>query len=240
MYYFLSDIHLRDDEEENTLKLSGFLDTLNLDNCKKLFLLGDIFDLWVADHKVFKIKFKNLLESFKRLSKEGVEVHYFEGNHDLYLEKFWQKEMGFFTHKTAKYFELEGLKFRLEHGDEANPKDLSYLRYRRFLRTPFMNFLAYRIPGAWIDNLGLKASKKSRQSDHRYPWNVKEVLRNHIQNLIDQGESFDVLITGHMHERIEEDFMVGSKTIKNINLGWWGEEAKILKLEDGHFSWIKP
>jgi len=235
MNYFISDIHLKNDFEERAKTLILFCQKFS---GQRLFLLGDIFDLWVADGKVFERKYQNVIQALMALKDKGVELHYFEGNHDVYLKNFWQKKMGFNVYDKPVFFNIDGLEIRMEHGDDANPEDKKYIKYKRFIRSPVMSLVAHILPGKVFDHFGNKASKASRNNEHRYPWDVASVLRSHIERIYSQ-KPFDVLITGHMHKRIDEQISVNNKTIRNINLGWWGEKPIALKLENAEFSWLQ-
>ena len=84
--YFLSDLHLRSSEESNSQKLLLFLRHLqeNPESFSHLFLVGDIFDLWIHSHKYFIDKYSEIVEAIRAVVDSGNEVHYFEGNQFLY------------------------------------------------------------------------------------------------------------------------------------------------------------
>tara|TARA_B100001248_G_scaffold262290_1_gene257332 strand:- start:10538 stop:11248 length:711 start_codon:yes stop_codon:yes gene_type:complete len=235
MIYFLSDIHLRDDQEPKAQKLIDFLDSHPME---KLFLLGDIFDLWVANGKVFHKKYKRIIDSIQKLVDAGVEIHYFEGNHDLYLKRFWQEKLGVKIYDSAAFFNLGNYLVRMEHGDEANPEDVKYLEYKSIIRGKFLASIAYWIPGNLLDYLGTRASQSSRAEEHRYPWDVSDVLRKHIERVYPE-KPFDVLITGHMHRQIDEEIMLSGKAVRNINLGWWGDKPRALVFQENNFRWLE-
>src|ERR1700733_14013025 len=129
--YFLSDLHISSIEEPKTHWLLDFFRAIQSKNdMTHLFLLGDVFDLWVAGHKYFVERFQPVIDELRRLSVLGVEIHYFEGNHDLYLEHFFGRVCGFKIHRAPEYFTLGGLRLRAEHGDQMDPSDRGY----KFLR----------------------------------------------------------------------------------------------------------
>ena len=84
-------------------------------------MLGDIFDLWVADHRYFIDAYSEIIDQIKRLQRAGIEIHYFEGNHDLHLKSFWQDELGLAVHNEPFYVQLGDTVVRLEHGDQMDP-----------------------------------------------------------------------------------------------------------------------
>src|SRR3954468_461239 len=129
--YFLSDLHLKSMQERNSQTLLRFLRSVHEEQLSlnrkestvssndnilsvahpfkhnSIFLVGDIFDLWIGKHKYFVNKFRPIVDALRECEAAGVEIHYFEGNHDLYLKQFW-KELGIFTHEDALLVELDG------------------------------------------------------------------------------------------------------------------------------------
>ena len=48
----------------------------------------DVLDLRLADHRYFVDKHQSVIDEILRLKDEGVEIHYFEGNHDFHLRYY--------------------------------------------------------------------------------------------------------------------------------------------------------
>lgn len=239
--YFLSDLHLKSEEESSSQKLLLFLHSIEnkrLD-CSHLFLVGDIFDLWVADHRYFLEKYKKIINAIRAVCESGVEVHYFEGNHDLYLENFWQQDVGVRVHDGPEFFQLGPHRVRVEHGDFMNPEDKAYLRLRWALRTPALKFIAQNLPGKMVSWLGENMSQASR---HRNTEKkvisqecIKAFMHDYAENVVDEKGGYDYLITGHTHVRDIYELNRNGKQCFFINLGWWQEGAVALKLDDkGH------
>jgi UDP-2,3-diacylglucosamine hydrolase len=224
---FVSDIHISSPKDPKYRLFSDFLDkcaTLELDH---LFLVGDIFDLWVADQSFFIETYHHIAERLSRLKTLGVEVHYFEGNHDLDLKAYWQKQLGFDVHSQAAYFKLGPLQVRVEHGDQMDPDDRGYLFLRWFLRTKPMVLLGRGLPGAAVKFIGTRASHASRD----YTTNVKsasddearEKIRKHALSVFKE-RPFDLFVSGHVH--VSEDSK--QHHFRCINLGTWLKEPLVL------------
>ncbi len=204
-----------------------------------LFLVGDIFDLWVAGHFYFIEKFKPLIEELRRLHALGVEIHYFEGNHDLYLEHFFARVCGFRVHRQFAYFNLGEMRVRVEHGDEMDPADRGYRFLRWLLRTPLLEWLAPRLPDKFVVWLGQRMSEASRQYTSALKTisleRARDVIRAHALGVWNQFKPFDLLVAGHVHVVEDSEFIpVGqSRAVRVINLGSWFDGARALKIE-GH------
>ncbi|MEK7356174.1 MAG: UDP-2,3-diacylglucosamine diphosphatase, partial [Bdellovibrionota bacterium] len=155
--YFVSDLHLTsgDDPRSQTFLrfLAGLHEAAKAGGEKSpthLFLVGDVFDLWIGSHSYFVGRFATVVDAIRLLVRDGVEVHYFEGNHDLHLRKFWQDDVGVRVHPDAETFELAGKRVRVEHGDLINPDDKGYLFLRGFLRSGPMRTIALGLPSTIV------------------------------------------------------------------------------------------
>ncbi|MEM7645727.1 MAG: UDP-2,3-diacylglucosamine diphosphatase [Pseudomonadota bacterium] len=237
--YFLSDLHLKTMEESNSQKLLLFLHSLaeKKQSVTHLFLVGDIFDLWISDHQYFVEKFLKIVNAIKVVVQKGVEVHYFEGNHDLYLKKFWQQEVGVRVHEGPEFFKLGPYQVRVEHGDFMNPDDKGYLFLRAFLRSDPLKKIAKNLPGRFVKSIGQRASRMSRSytsnQKKMHEEQVKEFMRTYADTEISK-KPFDFLITGHTHVEDIYHFDYEGSEVRSINLGSWFETQKVLELrEDG-------
>jgi UDP-2,3-diacylglucosamine hydrolase len=235
---FVSDIHLGDSDERRYKLFMSLLDQLILTPPSSLVLLGDIFDLWVGRHSYFLEKHAALLDKLDQLASKKCEIHYFEGNHDLYLGRYFGKKDGFLVHPNSYTVNWAGNTIRMEHGDLANPNDKGYLFLRAFLRNPVIRFILNHIPGSWVKSLGEKASEASRKYTDQFDEDAVEVIRSYAKSLATK-DNFDYLITGHTHQRDEFEFLQGDRKVKSINLGsWFSEEISVLTLKEGELKFV--
>ncbi len=239
-YYFLSDLHLRDMNDEKAQTLLRFFISLEPQAKETIvFLVGDIFDLWIGKHQYFIQKYIPLIEALKKLISLGTEVHYFEGNHDLYLKKFWQDDLSLVVHSGPEYFHLEDEVVRVEHGDQMDPEDTGYLFLRWFLRTPVMKMVALYLPGVIVAWLGRTMSKTSRvyTNSLRDPKRILKTIHTHAQKVF-QERAFQSIVTGHVHLRDETTFIVNGQKMTSYNLGSWDNDCHVLKKQGSQWSWV--
>ena len=59
-----------------------------------IYLLGDIFDFWHEYKYVVPKGYTRLLGKISELTDMGVDVHFFTGNHDLWVHDYFEKECG--------------------------------------------------------------------------------------------------------------------------------------------------
>ncbi|WP_413568648.1 UDP-2,3-diacylglucosamine diphosphatase [Bdellovibrio sp. HCB117] len=242
--WFLSDIHLKSAEERNGKILLRFLRSLLQQNPSQvhLFMLGDIFDLWVGGHSYFAKKFPDLIAALRDLRKAGARITYIEGNHDVHVEGFFQKQLGVEVHVEAQYYNLDGLIVRCEHGDLINLADEKYLKYRSIIRNPYIKPLGNIIPGKFWDYVGNRASKRSRaRSGHYRATNesqLVQMIRAHTEKVY-QEKPFDIIISGHMHVFDDHVVDIRGRKVRTVNLGsWFEEKVKVFHIKDGQPNWV--
>lgn len=239
--WFISDIHIKNINERNSILLLRFLHFLeNNRRATHLFLLGDIFDLWVGDSQVFEKKFRPIVDAILRLKDRGMEVIYFEGNHDVHIKRYWQDRFSIPVFVDYQILQLGQWKVRLEHGDYINPEDLSYIKYLETIRSKKLEFVAYHFPGVVFDYLGNLASRKSRKRSSQYRKDSEQSLKEKIRKFAIRSaelSEFDFLITGHMHIRDEFVFKNGGAEKVSINLGSWFDTPSAFCLEEDSYRW---
>ncbi|MBP5758891.1 MAG: metallophosphoesterase, partial [Bacteroidales bacterium] len=84
--YFVADTHFGapPDSRGREADFVRWLDVIK-DDAKTLFLLGDIFDFWFSYKHVVPRGFVRVLGKLAELADSGVEIHFFTGNHDMWV-----------------------------------------------------------------------------------------------------------------------------------------------------------
>lgn len=232
---FVSDIHIQSPQDPKYGLFLRFLDHLIAHPPGHLFLLGDIFDLWIADRPYFTQRYEAAAEKIRGLRARGTEVHYFEGNHDLDLRLYWQHKIGVDVQDSAAFYQIGALKVRVEHGDQMDPDDRGYLFLRWFLRTPFMRWMGRILPNALVRWIGEKASHASRDYTSRIKTTSDqrsvEVIRKHARTVYAENP-FDVFVSGHVHVLEDSIQEAGGARFRCFNLGTWLKEPVVLEITE--------
>lgn len=226
---FLSDSHFRRPEDLQVQKLIKFLKQhQGRQHLSHIFLVGDIFDMWIANYSYFIDRWLPLNSELLRLKQAGVEIHYFEGNHDLYLSYYFGEQLGFKIHKGPANLKLGAEYFRIEHGDQMDPSDYGYRLLRWFWRTPLMNYLAPRLPGVTIGKMGEELSSMSRkrreynpESQKKYLERLHEMVVRHVNKVADEEFPFQYFISGHIHQKMNFNIETSRGSVRVLNLGTW-------------------
>ncbi|MGQ8338851.1 UDP-2,3-diacylglucosamine diphosphatase [Sunxiuqinia sp. A32] len=109
----ISDIHLG----THACKAKTLLKYLKSINPEMLILNGDIIDSWRFSRNYFPKPHLKVIRQFIKMLEKGVKIFYITGNHDEFLRKFDQFEMGNLKVVNQLILELNGEKTWIFHGD---------------------------------------------------------------------------------------------------------------------------
>ncbi|MFQ3341623.1 MAG: UDP-2,3-diacylglucosamine hydrolase, partial [Flavobacteriaceae bacterium] len=137
--YFASDQHfgapnIKDSKVRETIFLSWLIHVQK--DAAALFLLGDLFDFWFEYKTVVPKGYVRILGKLTEFVDQGIPVHYFVGNHDLWMEDYFETELGIPVYYKPKDFILEKTSFYIGHGDGLGPKDKGYKRMKKVFTNP--------------------------------------------------------------------------------------------------------
>lgn len=220
LYYFVSDVHLGLDHRgmwEREKKFSSFLRSLP-ENTKALFLLGDIFDFWYEYKDVIPRKFARTLGALAQLTDRGVEVYFFNGNHDVWTYGYFQEELGIKVLHQPYVTELAGKRFCLGHGDGLGEGDSGYKFLKGVFENKFLQFLFSGIHPRWAFALAHKWSKHNRLA-HGEPEHQLHGFRGEDERIVQFANRFqrdslspmDYFIFGHYHYGINAPLQAGGE-----------------------------
>lgn len=222
--YFLSDFHLGAPNHEASLvrekRIVRFLDEIKND-AAVIFILGDLFDFWYEYKKVVPKGFVRILGKLAELTDSGIIIHFFVGNHDMWMNGYFEKELNIKVFYDPEEFEFNGKKFLIGHGDGLGPGDHKYKFMKKVFRNKFSQWLFGMLHPASGIGLADYFSRKSRSAtgneDEKFLGEEKEWLIVYSRELL-QKKHFDFFVFGHRHLPI--DFKLDDKSVY-INLGDW-------------------
>jgi len=222
--YFSSDHHFgAPDFSSSKHREASFLDWMNKieSDAAHLFLVGDLFDFWFEYQKVVPKGFVRVLGKIAHFVDRGIQVHYFVGNHDLWMKDYFETEIGAKVYHNPYDFTFGKTRFYIGHGDGLGPNDKGYKR----LKKVFTNPLAKRLFQGLHPDLGIRLgnyfSQKNKllsgNQEAQFLGNDKEWLVQYAQRKLTQQHR-DYFIFGHRHLPLEIDL---TPTSKYINIGDW-------------------
>lgn len=224
--YFLSDAHLGasvlHNNRERERKLINWLDSIKPE-CTELFLLGDIFDFWFEYKRVVPKGYIRFLAKICEFTDNGIPVHFFTGNHDIWAFDYLEKECGIIIHTENQPFTLNGKKFFIGHGDGLDPTDKGYLLLKSIFHNRFFQWcfqwthpdIGIAIANKWSSHSRLKENGKIEAASYR--GEDCEGIERYCHRIL-QKEHFDYFLFGHRHLPLDIKL---TDNVRYINTGDW-------------------
>ena len=164
---FVSDSHFRTPpdaaSEERELKLVQLLRSQE-GKLQHLFLLGDIFDYWFEYRDVVPKGYATLFACLKEMNAKGVQIHYFTGNHDMWVEDYFTQTFGAIIYREAQLMVINGHRCFVGHGDGLGGKQRKYMMIKRILNCRFNWWLYGMLHPRQSFALARFCSQSSRES----------------------------------------------------------------------------
>ena len=224
--YFLSDAHLGSlaipHGRTQERRLVRFLDSIK-EKASAVYLLGDMFDFWNEYRYVVPKGYSRFLGKLSELTDNGVEVHFFAGNHDLWTYGYLEEECGVIVHKAPVTTEIYGKVFFLAHGDGLGDPDNKFKILRKLFHNRTCQRLLNFVHPRWGMALGLNWAKHSRlkRADGKevpFMGEDKEFLVRFVRDYKRSHPNIDYFLFGHRH--IELDLPI-DKSTRMLILGDW-------------------
>ncbi len=223
--YFASDFHLGvpsfEKSRERELQIVKWLDEIKTD-AKEIFLVGDIFDFWFEYKFVAPKGYVRFLGKIAELTDSGIKVHFFTGNHDMWMFDYLPKEIGVELHRENIERTFNGQKFLIGHGDGLGPGDRTYKFLKLFFNSKTCQWLFARLHPNFGMGIANFWSKKSRlannKSGEEFLGNKNEWLYIYCKE-VSEKKQFDYFIFGHRH--LVLNLKIENTSSRYINLGEW-------------------
>ncbi|WP_179334393.1 UDP-2,3-diacylglucosamine diphosphatase [Winogradskyella costae] len=230
--YFASDNHLGAPTSEASRprekKFVAWLDEIKHD-AAAIFLMGDLFDFWFEYKTVVPKGFTRTLGKLAEIADSGIPIHYFVGNHDLWMNGYFEEELGIpVYHKPEEFTVSHGDSTTLSdqiifigHGDGLGPGDKGYKRMKKVFTSPFFQWLFnWMHPDIGIkigQYMSVKNKMISGDDDAKFLGEDNEWLAVYCKRKLEEKHR-DFFVFGHRHLPLEIQL---NETSKYINLGDW-------------------
>lgn len=238
--FFASDVHLGLYPANNSLEREKlFVKWMKSiqNEAQVLFLQGDIFDFWYEYRKVAPRGFTRFLGQLTDFHDQGIEVHFFTGNHDVWVFDYLPSETGVILHRHLVATEIEGKKFLIGHGDGLGKGDIGYKLLKACFTSKILQFLFSRLHpnfALWIGHTWSKNSRLSKGVSESFLGEKKEHQILFARDFL-KTNHVDYFVFGHRHIPMNFELTPNSHL---INLGEWIHSNTFAEF-DGHELTIK-
>ena len=225
--YFLSDIHLGagyiTDPRAHQARVVAFLESIAAD-ASDIYFLGDVLDYWFEYRTVVPRGYVRFFGALARLADSGVRIHWFTGNHDIWLFDYLRDEIGIEIcdpSEGGEFVTIDGTLFYLGHGDGMGTQPLGFRIMRSLFRNRLCQKLFSCIHPRWTVPFAHRWSSHSRKASTP----VEELsgadrarLELFARTLAKENPQLRYIVMGHYH--VVVDVPVTSRTHMVI-LGDW-------------------
>ena len=233
----ISDVHVKTPYDDADHLLCHFLTNPIVTSSDYVLLLGDIFDLMCGPHKEYLEKFGHIFDLIDQLLIQGKKVFFFEGNHDVHLAKLFKLRWPNDELKLSQFPLVETIDaktYYFSHGDEHEVENLSYQRYKSFIISPPLKFVAnYMMPYGVLNYFGESASRKSKKRGSK-SYNedlVKQSFREGVTKKT--SGKYNFILGGHSH--VKDIFPINENSTY-INNGYALKSKTFLFIDNHQIS----
>ena len=243
--YFASDFHLGLETGASSIdrerKAVSWLMTVATD-AKEIYLLGDIFDFWWEYRNVVPKGFTRFLGTISAITDSGIPVHFFTGNHDLWIGNYLSEECGMTMHNSPVTVTFDEKVFHLAHGDGLGLKNVG----SKFLLALFKNKALQKMYSMLHPSIGIGIGQKWSQISSNagsekteyFQGEENEDLIRYAKGILSK-EKINYFIFGHRHLAMNynlnpdcEILFLGD-WLTSYNYGQWdGEKLLICQILD--------
>ncbi|UBZ06554.1 UDP-2,3-diacylglucosamine diphosphatase [Salegentibacter mishustinae] len=226
----ISDVHLGT-FGAHAAELSEYLESVQP---KKLILNGDFIDIWQFRKSYFPKAHLEVIKKIIDLSSTGTEVIYITGNHDEFLRKFSDVQIGELRITDKLVLELDGKKAWFFHGDVF---DVGIHKAKWIAKLGGWGYDLLILINRFLNQILVKMGKKKYSLSKKIKNSVKNAgkfiasFEKTVSDLaIENGYKY--VICGHIHQPkiIRKTNKKG--TCLYLNSGDWIENLSVLEYEN--------
>ena len=174
------------------------LEALPSQGCRRLILMGDLFQAWVGFPRFETADVVAAVAALRKLRRQGIEIDYIEGNRDFFLAG--SPYAGAFDRIGVEAsFTVGGVRYLAVHGDGLDDRDWKYRFWRRLSKSAPVRFLVRNVPRRLAHRMVHSTERRLSQTNFKHRAALPEAaIRRYAEQRLAEG--YDVLLLGHFHE----------------------------------------
>jgi len=201
---------------------------------KKLVLNGDFIDIWQFRKSYFPKSHLKVIKKIIELNSNGTEVIYITGNHDEFLRKFSDTQVGDFKITDKLVLELDGKKAWFFHGDVF---DVGIHKAKWIAKLGGWGYDLLILMNRFLNQILVGLGKKKYSLSKKIKNSVKNAgkfiakFEKTVSDLAIEND-YKYVICGHIHQPkiIRKTNKKG--TCLYLNSGDWVENLSALEYQD--------
>lgn len=189
---FISDLHLSYKVPHSIQLFEKFL--LNYQGLEKLFILGDLFDIWLGD-SISLTYYDDLMGLLRAYNHPKARIYVMKGNRDFLLNRNFFNSSKCLSLSDPHVIEVNQQKIILCHGDSLCTDDKLYQWYRKVVRSPITLAIYDYLP----QSLKKRIANRIRQySKNNMQGRIVDINEKELFPLYHQYNAH-IIIHGHTH-----------------------------------------
>ncbi len=227
--YFIADLHLGPERPDHFGRLGRLFDEL-VAGRDRLYILGDLFEVWLGDDAV-PACYHEVLDGLARTTRRGVPIDVMHGNRDFLIGDDFCRRTGCRLVDDPLPISLAGRSTLLSHGDTLCTDDLDYQAYRRHVRDPAVQQWFLALPIEERHRVAAKHREQSRTQSAGKREEIMDVNAATVEALM-RAHGVDLLIHGHTHRPARHRFELDGRPAERLVLADWRDSGHCLLVDD--------
>lgn len=222
---FIADLHL---SPSYPAVVDNFLSFLRLQatDCDALYILGDLFEVWVGDDDVQPF-YQPIADALCALT---CPVFYLHGNRDFLLGKAWAQRNNIVLLPQETVIQAYGQKILIMHGDTLCTDDVAYQKYRRFVHQQWLQKAFLALPLVLRRGIANRMRSKSRQTNQHKNASIMDVNALTVDKRM-QAHQVTLLIHGHTHRPAVHTLNIAGGCALRAVLGDWHPQGSMIVVD---------
>jgi UDP-2,3-diacylglucosamine hydrolase len=198
---------------------------------RALYVLGDLFDLWLGDDQLRDPLAEGVAKAFAELAQSGTAVYLQRGNRDFLLGERFAKASGATLLADAVVHDVHGTPTLIMHGDQLCTDDVDYQRFRAWWQDPTHRRGVLALPYFVRRGIGAALSAGSRRAIENKPEAIMDVNAGAVAAALREAGVMR-LIHGHTHRPAHHEHDVDERICERQVLADWYEKASYLEVSE--------
>ena len=192
---WISDVHLG----TKGCQAEALLDFIKEHECDKLYLVGDIIDIWALKRGIHWPQSHNdVVQKLLRKARKGTEVIYVPGNHDEFLIDYFGDFGNITLVENDIHTTVDGRKILIMHGHEMD----SIIRNAGWLA--HIGDMGYKM----LMNLNSIVNWWRRKLGKDY-WSLSAYIKNEVKNVVNFISNFEESILRYAEDAEVQGVLCG-------------------------------
>ena len=238
----ISDLHLQAGEPDTFNAWLGYLQRPAHERADALFILGDLFEVWVGDDVLGERTPSSTDHAFWRACAQALRaysdhapVYFMAGNRDFLVGPAALDACGMQRLSDPSVLVFHGQRWLLSHGDALCLADADYMRFREQVRDPAWqhNFLAQPLPQREAIARDLRAQSEARKRSTGHDPSLWADVDADAARTWLQHANAHTLIHGHTHRPATHSLGEGLQRVvlSDWDVGAQPARAEVLRLD---------